>query len=65
VPQEPHRPVAAARAENRFYRRVCERGGQLSESAGVVTREIAVTFKNSGIVVNAVAFGNDGQAGVE
>jgi len=44
---------------------VREGAGQLGESARVIAREIAVTLKNFGVGVNAVAFGNDGQASVE
>jgi hypothetical protein len=38
---------------------------QLCEPAGLVTREVAVTLEYSVVVLNAVAFGKDGYAGLK
>jgi hypothetical protein len=38
---------------------------QLRESALIVTCKVAVAVKKSGVVLNAVAFGNDGDARLE
>jgi len=43
--------------------RVLKGSAQLSETALVVTRQVAVTLENSGVELNAVAFGEDGEAG--
>jgi hypothetical protein len=39
---------------------VCERVVQLRQPALIVARQIPVSLKNSGVVLNAVALGNDG-----
>jgi hypothetical protein len=63
--QKPHGPVAAAGAEDGSYGRVSESAIQLCQPALVVARQVAVSAEDSGVVLNAVAVGNDGETGVE
>jgi hypothetical protein len=63
--QEPHGSVATAGAKDRSFRAVRKEFVQLCESALIVARQVPVALKNSGVVLNAIAFGNDGDAGLE
>jgi hypothetical protein len=63
--QQPHGAVAAASAKDRSLRAVREEFSQLRESALIVAGQVAVALKNSGVVLNAIAFSNDGDAGFE
>jgi hypothetical protein len=60
--QEPQGPVSATGAENRSFRAVGEEFVQLRETALIVACQVAVSLKDSGVVLNAVAFGDDGEA---
>jgi hypothetical protein len=61
--QQSHRPVSAARTKDRARLTVRESPTQLFEPAGIVTRQVATALENSGVVMNAVAFSEDGEAG--
>jgi hypothetical protein len=63
--QQPHRPVPAAGAKDGSYGRICESAIQFREPALIVARQVPVLPKNSRVVMNAVAIGNDGEPGVE
>jgi hypothetical protein len=63
--QKPQGSVPAARTKNGPYDRICEGAIQLREPALIVAREIPVSVKNSGVVLNAVAVGNNGETRVE
>jgi hypothetical protein len=63
--QEPQGSVATAGAKDRSFRAVRKEFVQLCESALIVARQVPVALKNSGVVLNAIAFGNDGDAGLE
>jgi hypothetical protein len=58
--QQPHRAVAAPGAENRSFRAVRQEFVQLRESALIGACQVAVSLKDAGVVLNAVAFGDDG-----
>jgi len=60
--QKPQGPVSAAGAENRSFRAVGEEFVQLCETSLIVAGQVAVSLKDSGVVLNAVAFGDDGEA---
>jgi hypothetical protein len=60
--QKPHGAVPAAGAENRSFRAVGEEFVQLRETSLIVAGQVAVSLKDSGVVLNAVAFGDDGDA---
>jgi hypothetical protein len=63
--QEAQGSVAASGAEDGPYGRICESVNQLSEAALIVARQVPVAAENSGVVLNAVAIGNDGEPRVE
>jgi hypothetical protein len=63
--QQPHRSVTTAGTEDRSYTRICERPIQLGKPALIVTRQVPMPAKNSGVVLDAVATGNNGESRVE
>jgi hypothetical protein len=63
--QESHRAVAAAGAEDGAYGRVRESAIQLREPTLIVACQVPMPLENSGVVVNAVAIGNDRKSRVE
>jgi hypothetical protein len=63
--QKPQGSITAARTKHRSYGRVVERATQLGEPPLVVTCQVAVSPKNSRVVLDAIAFGDDGEARIE
>ncbi len=63
--QEPHGAVAAAGAKNGAFGAIREEFVQLGEAALIVACQVPMALKDSGVVLNAIAFGNDGDAGLE
>jgi len=63
--QEPQRSVPTPGAEHRSNGRVRQGAIQLDEPPLVVARQVAVSVKNSGVALNAVATGNNGESRVE
>lgn len=63
--QEPQGSVATTGAKDRSFRAVRKEFVQLRESALIVASQVPVALKNSGVVLDAIAFGNDGDAGLE
>jgi hypothetical protein len=63
--QQPQGSVPAAGAEDGSYGRISESAIQLCQPALVVARQVSVSAKDSGVVLNAVAVGNNGETRVE
>jgi hypothetical protein len=63
--QQPHRSVTTPGAEDRSYSRIRERPIQLGKPPLIVTRQVPVPAKNSGVVLDAVATGNNGESRFE
>ena len=63
--EQAHRPVPAARAKHRVYRRICQRASQLSEPARVITRKIPLLLKNSRVVLKSIALAENGKPRLE
>jgi hypothetical protein len=63
--QKPQGSITAAGTEHRSYGRVVERTTQLGEPSLVVASQVAVSPKNSRVVLDAIAFGDDGETRIE
>jgi hypothetical protein len=63
--QQPHRSVPTTGAEDRSYSRICDRRVQLGKPPLIVTRQVPESAKNSGVVLHAVATGNNGESRIE
>jgi hypothetical protein len=63
--QKPQRPIAPAGTEHGADGRICESAIQLREPALIVASQVPVSPEYSGVVLNAVAAGNNGEPRVE